>query len=399
MIKFKKNTMVQLRKGLFLIKLMQFLIIETKKIKKSQIIFFFPFYHTGGGEKVHLNIIKSVKGKKTCTFFTGESSSQNFLSEFKQNTLVIDINRLLNCDNNFIKKYLKREIIRLLNKNKNLISVFGCNSGFFYELLPLLNQSIKKIDLIHAFSTPDYGVEQVSISKVTYLNNRIVINNKTRLDLLEQYNTNNIDSSYGDRIFKIENGIEISNQKLIAKNKNKIKIGFVGRWSIEKRPELFLAIAKNILGIASNVEFIMIGSDMEQNKAIIENAGVKFIGEITNNEILQNIYKGMNILLVTSYREGFPMVIMESMIHGVIPISTDVGGIGEHIMDNENGILIKDTDDFNMLINNFTDSLLMLIKNKKQLNKLSENAFSYAKTNFGIQKFNDNYFNLLLNGK
>lgn len=393
--KLKKKLLISTKFFFFL----EFYLFEKRKMNRAEVVFFFPFYHIGGGEKVHLNIIKSIKRQKTCTFFTGESASRNFLSEFKQNTRVIDINSLLNSDNNFVKKYLKREIINSLNKNKKLITVFGCNSGFFYELLPLLNQSIKKIDLIHAFSTPDYGVEQVSISKVTYLDNRIVINNKTRLDLLEQYKTNNIDSSYGDRIIKIENGIEINNQKLITKNKNKIKIGFVGRWSIEKRPELFLAIAKNILGIASNVEFIMIGSDMEQNKAIIENAGVKFIGEITDNEILQNIYKGMNILLVTSYREGFPMVIMESMIQGVIPISTDVGGIGEHIRNNENGILIKDTDDFNMLISNFTETIMMLIKNKEQLNKLSENAFSYANTNFGIQKFNDNYFNLLLNEK
>ncbi|MHB1105162.1 MAG: glycosyltransferase [Lutibacter sp.] len=384
--------------GRHLISFLQFYLFELRKIKKVEVIFFFPFYHVGGAEQVHLNIVKTLKNKKSCTFFTGKSSSNKFLVEFKKATNTLQINKFINFNNIDVKKYLTKYIIDSINNKKN-ITVFGCNSPYFYEILPYIDKSIKKIDLIHAFSTPDHGIEQISISKVKYLDYRIVINTKTRLDLLEQYKKNNIEASFGERIIKIENAVEIKNQELISKNNDKIKIGFVGRWSIEKRPELFLAIAKNILANTSNVEFIMIGSDMEKYKAKIESAGVKLIGEITDNEILQNLYKSMNILLVTSYREGFPMVIMESMIHGVIPISTDVGSISEHIINNENGILIKDTGDFNMLISNFTETIMMLIKNKEQLNKLSENAFTYANINFGIQKFNYNYFNLLLNEK
>ncbi|WP_428231303.1 glycosyltransferase family 4 protein [Flavobacterium sp.] len=393
--RFKKNARKTVNLFSTLYYLLLFCFFENRKIAKSNIVFFFPVYHTGGAERVHLNIVKAVQGKRSCVLFTQNSNTTNFLASFQQHSEIISINKIISKKNKFLIEILKRKIIKSLNKNHHLETIFASNATFFYELLPFLNQKIKKIDLIHAFSFPDPGIEDDSISYVEYLDYRVVINEKTKLDLLNQYKSNRINSKYEERIVKIENGIEMSNYEFCSKDIDKIKIGFVGRWAHEKRPELFLQIAKNVISIFPNVEFQMLGTGMKSNKKSIDAAAVVFLGEITNRDALRAVYKNMTFLLITSSREGFPMVIMESMAYGVIPVTTNVGGISEHIINGENGIVIYDDDDDETIVKSFTNTILTLIDNKEKIKKISGNAYLYAHSNFQIKKFNDNYQKLL----
>ena len=41
-----------------------FLFFEFKKILVSDIVFFLPYFHTGGAERVHYNIVKAQVNKK-----------------------------------------------------------------------------------------------------------------------------------------------------------------------------------------------------------------------------------------------------------------------------------------------------------------------------------------------
>lgn len=365
-----------------------------KKIKKAKTVFFFPFYHTGGAEKVHLNIVKATNNNNNCVFFTQESNSNNYKKQFFLNSKCFEVYDLLHR-NYLIRNLFVKKLANELNKSKELISVFGSNAFFFYELLPLLNDSVKKIDLIHAFSKPDYGIEIASLPYVKYLDRRVVINEKTLLDFKGLYHQKKLDSFFS-KILKIENGIDIKDIVLNKSNKSKFRVLFVGRWSKEKRPNLFLQIAKRIASTHSDIEFIMVGSQMELHKKNILNAGVLFKGEIKNENELNNIYKTANLLLITSYREGFPVVVMEAMANGVVPIVTNVGGLKEHITNEVNGILIEDKKNEIALIEKFSDIISKLYNDTMELEKLSENAFTYAHSHFDIENFKTKYKNLLL---
>lgn len=370
---------------------MNFLLFEQRKMKKAEVVFFFPFYHTGGAELVHLNIVKALANKNNCVLFTGKSASNNFLSEFGKSANTIDLKKYLSSD------FTRKKIAFLINNNK-VISVFGCNCTFFYDVLPYLNESVQKIDLIHAFSTPEYGIEQVSINSIDYLDKRVVINENTRRDLIKQYESVGIKPNYLERIIKIENGIYFESLKKSLKENKKIRVGFVGRWSTEKRPELYLKIAKKIKEKALDIEFVIVGSEMEDKVSEIQDSGVKFLGEIKDKEKLDELYSSINILLVTSYREGFPMVIMEAMANGVVPISTNVGGISEHIENFENGILIDNHENDDVIINDFCNQIENLLTNKEQLKAIAIRSYLYASLHFRIEKFNQNYLNLLVHG-
>jgi glycosyltransferase involved in cell wall biosynthesis len=58
------------------------------------------------------------------------------------------------------------------------------------------------------------------------------------------------------------------------------------------------------------------------------NEWLKFYGNLGNDEVLEIIHNS-NILILPSYTEGFPMVILEAMAMGCAVIATDVGAIPE----------------------------------------------------------------------
>lgn len=368
--------------------LFRFLVFDLKKIRDAEVVCFFPYYHTGGAERVHLNIVKALADKNVCVIFTLNSATKNFQEQFQANAQCIEINPILNKKNKLINSLLKRSIVKAINTSRNCKSVFSSNSVYFYQLLPLITDRICRIDLYHAFSKEDSRESEV-VDSLMYINKRVVISENTKKDLLRIYNKYQV-IHFFDRIYTIQNGVKISNQFELFKDFSNIKIGFVGRWAEEKRPALFLEIAKKINLIYPSIEFLMIGTGMKSNHDAINEAGVVFLGEITNNDELSNFYKELTFLLITSEYEGFPMVIMESMLQGVVPISTDVGGISEHITNYENGVLITNTEG-EKIISAFTNAIELLVKDKVKIQGLSQNAFNYSKNNFGINQFNENY--------
>lgn len=372
--------------------LMFFTITKYKKIKSAEIIFFLPYYHTGGAERVHLNILKVLKGQKCCVIFTELSATKKFYNEFRKYSDIIELNSIRNKKSNFINNLLFKLIYKTINKSKSIQVVFSCNTNYFYQILPKLNTNLIKIDLFHAFSKNDNREIDV-VNSVDFIDKRVVINRNTKNDLLKIYDKFKINKVFLDRIYTIQNGIEIIEQPLIVRNINKIKIGFMGRWSEEKRPEIFIEIAKLIKDKNECIDFVMAGTGMKSNLNKIENAGISFLGEIRDDNELIKIYKELAFIVITSEYEGFPMVIMEAMAQGVIPISTNVGGINEHISNNVNGILISDGD-YNQIIKDFVNAIELLIANKEQMDLLSKNAYNYAYGNFKIERFNENYQNL-----
>ena len=63
-------------------------------------------------------------------------------------------------------------------------------------------------------------------------------------------------------------------------------------------------------------------------------------GSIEHKDLFEHIQHA-DALILPSYREGIPNVIMESLATGTPVIATQVGGIPEVVEDGVNGILIE----------------------------------------------------------
>jgi glycosyltransferase involved in cell wall biosynthesis len=363
------------------------------KLKKQEIYFFFPYYHLGGAETVHNDILEVFSKNDSVCFITNKSVNKFNKENFEKSTVLLEINKIIRS--RFLKKIVLKKISRKINATNNPI-VFGCNSEFFYELIPYLDEKVKVIDLIHAFSYEENSAaEKVSLKVVERINKRVVLGEKTKTDFKELYLKENKSLALLERIKIIKNKVNVPEVKIIKDFLSPMVILFVARDSYEKRPELFFEIAKKSYEINPDIKFKVIGDNFE-NHEITPN--VEIIGPIQEKNIINTYYKEADLILITSSREGFPMVILEGMSYGVVPISTNVGEISTFINDrNQNGFLIENHTDKQQIVADFLESIQYINKNRNSLEKYSLNAYNSVKQEFSSETNKENYLNLFFN--
>ncbi|WMI65826.1 glycosyltransferase family 4 protein [Aestuariibaculum sp. YM273] len=339
------------------------------------IIFFIPYHHIGGAERVHLEIIKALKHKPIVFFDRTDGSVLS--DEFRKHAYCFF------ATNNKRKAYVEKGL-KLISYFVPL-TLFGCNSLFFYQVIQNIKKNIKTIDLTHAFSYTDEGIEILSLPYVHLLDHRVVINTKTLLDYKALYEKQGMESHFLKRFSIIPNGIPIGmfNQQDVVSRFHCFTIGFVGRNSVEKRPELFFDIVKDL-----KHQVKVIGNRFENFKKSHPN--VSFLENCNAPKTIQNAFSEISVLIVSSSREGFPLVIMEAMALGIPVISTNVGSIHEHLINGINGFISEDNSEKGFL--NFTqDKILQLSNNLELYSKLAHNARVYAESHFALDTFKKEY--------
>jgi glycosyltransferase involved in cell wall biosynthesis len=118
------------------------------------------------------------------------------------------------------------------------------------------------------------------------------------------------------------------------------------------------------------------------------------LGEIADRETIKRKYADAHIIAVASSREGMPLVIMEAMSYGTVPISTSVGGIPFVIKNNNNGFLISDNEEAR-IVDQMVSQIIYLQNNRQELKRVSRNCTNYVNANYSDQHFKQSYRNLL----
>ncbi|MCM3717692.1 glycosyltransferase family 4 protein [Fictibacillus phosphorivorans] len=189
---------------------------------------------------------------------------------------------------------------------------------------------------------------------------------------------------YVDKLITIYNGVDLEQFKYQDKKKSKMfKVGILARVSEEKNHALFVEIA-NTLRDDSDIEFYVAGDGpelpviRERIKDLQLEDKVKVIGNVKHPE---SFISEMDVLLLTSKREVFPMVVLEAMAVGTPMISIDRGGIKEAIIDSETGILIADHS-----IEAFCSKIKELKENKLLRLRVIERARDKVKKEFSLNQ-------------
>lgn len=108
--------------------------------------------------------------------------------------------------------------------------------------------------------------------------------------------------------------------------------------------------------------------------------GITFHGQISSNKVLRQLCQ-YDLLLLTSYREGQPGIIIEALSVGLPVVATNVGGIPELIKNGYNGFLVAQGD-----IEGFKDSIVFF--SDKNYPQFSQNALESFEKNFNSDVIN-----------
>ncbi|MDX1412680.1 MAG: glycosyltransferase family 4 protein [Candidatus Promineifilaceae bacterium] len=123
-------------------------------------------------------------------------------------------------------------------------------------------------------------------------------------------------------------------------------VGFVGRLVQEKGVLELLQAARIVHNSIPEVHFLIIGPiDEEKSDAVspemAEQYGVSEFCIFTGvRHDIPNLMALMNVLVLPSHREGFPVVPMEASAMGIPCVVTDIRGCREAVEHNRNGLLV-----------------------------------------------------------
>lgn len=301
---------------------------------------------------------------------------------------------------------LKQKIKRI-----NLINIRLNNTNIYYDIIYIIRlffifKSIKP-DIILSFNIKpnifsgiiNFFFNYKIIANVTGLGSSIIKKSSKRkiIFFLYKLSFKNITHIFfqnpDDRkifrklgITNIENtsivpgsGINLNNYNYNSNKFYSNKFIYIGRFLKDKGIiELMEAIKIILLNNKNKIKFVFVGKFDEDNPSSInKNDFIKFVNNynieyIPFSENIIDIYNQSDALILPSYREGTPRVILEAMALGVNVLTSNAVGCKHIIDDNKNGLIFlkKNKQDIIKTINKFIslDNIVKIdmIKNARQ---------------------------------
>ena len=124
-------------------------------------------------------------------------------------------------------------------------------------------------------------------------------------------------------------------------------VGFIGRLSPEKGPEMFVRVAQLAHKRLKNCHFILVGEGPmrgELQNEIDEYDLANHVHIVGLQRDMTKIYPCLDLLVSTSYSEAMPLVIVEAMASGLPVVATNVGGVVDIVEVGGTGLLKRPGD-------------------------------------------------------
>lgn len=117
---------------------------------------------------------------------------------------------------------------------------------------------------------------------------------------------------------------------------------FAGRITKDKGVDIALEACKRL-----GITLVLAGplNDKAFAKGILEDASVKYLGELTYEELFEAYCRCKALVYMTQYTEPFGLSVIEAMAAGAPVITTGKGGTGETVIENETGYFAQSAED------------------------------------------------------
>jgi glycosyltransferase involved in cell wall biosynthesis len=281
----------------------------------------------------------------------------------------------------FLADHERVDFVEYLVASRKPDCVLNTGSRLLYEMLPSLKAKYVDIPIVDLlFNTQGHTSSHMEFRR--YLDFALAENQ----EVFEWYK--NTPKWPADRVRKLPSGVDLSRLKpngrpnrLIEKyelSTDTLVIGFSGRLSTEKAPEVFIEIAK-LCGDIPDICFVMTGGGpmASEISALAQKipSHIKFVyaGLVDDVDEYLALY---DVLVLPSRIDGRPLVVMEALACGVPVIASNVGALSDLIENGVNGYLVSPAAPVE-----FANCIRHLVTNAQMLSQLKINARASAERN------------------
>ena len=172
-----------------------------------------------------------------------------------------------------------------------------------------------------------------------------------------------------------------------------LQIVMASRLLKDKGVSEFVSAAKEILEGGYNVKFLLYGDIDTNNPASLtlqEVEAIKKEGCVTIAGFCDDItmaFQQAHIIVLPSYREGFPKVLIEAAACGRAVVTTDVPGCRDAIIPNETGLLCKVKD-----VHSLATNIKTLLENSLMRHSMAKKGRILAEKEYDINKVLQEHF-------
>jgi len=124
-------------------------------------------------------------------------------------------------------------------------------------------------------------------------------------------------------------------------------VGFVGRLSVEKGPDLFLRMALAVRAQHPPAEFILVGEGtmLKQLQTFAKRFGIADAVHFAGNQAdMPAVFNELDVVVSSSLSEAMPLAVMEAMASGLPVVACKVGGIPDLVAHGVTGWLVDESD-------------------------------------------------------
>lgn len=359
-----------------------------------RILFVIDGIEFGGGERVFAQIINALP----------QDRFQPFLSTAPNEAFAKAIRRedLATFEVDFSNRYnaaVLMRLMRIIAKHRiDIVHGQGMRAEFYARLAARLSGPKPYV------STVAVPVERFDVSywrrlfyrtfdKLTerYVNRFIVVSDRLAKEMILGHGL------VQEKVTRIYNGIEtdsydpagqLGNRRRIREefriSDTEVLIGAVGRLTWPKGFEYFIQAIPHIVQTVPNSRFLLVGDgslrhDLEARAGSLDiQDRLHFTGQRTD---VRDILAALDIVVVPSLQEGFPVLTLESMAMEKPIVASAIDGITEQIVTGNEGLLVPQKDP-----RAIARAVRHLAANPDQAILLGKNARARVMRDFSVDK-------------
>jgi len=310
---------------------------------REGVLFALPFVTIGGAETLFKTIGQGMvsRGHRlvvTTSITLPESVPEN-TSCFRGITAqVYHLSRLFRNDED------RRTFLFYLIRRNKIRTVVIAGSEFVYRLLPELRREFQDLRIVDQLFN-DSGHVSSNRRYSTCIDATIVPSEELRGALVQRH------GAAPSTVHVIPHGIALPSPpngefpNLLARHGHVI-VGFFGRMSEEKAPDLFVEIARQLAG-HRNLFFVMTGEGPERGNVLRQIHKYDLTDRIYAPGFVDDVLplmRSVDIVVVPSRIDGMPLTVLECQALGKVVVASRVGSLPAMIDDGKSGFLCEPGD-------------------------------------------------------